>query len=213
MKKFLLIGIFSVVALVAMKGCIFDPDKGDPVDRRGDYKPLTSPENVMNNLIVSYRRREIEKYAEFLDKEFIFRFQDGDEPPDLGRNFWTHDEDSTGTAALFSSAAVQDIFIDLTYRDAEEATEVGFDEGTMKIRVTPMKLTVDDVNGTTYLVEGDIQDMFFRHGDGADSTIWSLIEWRDIPGGGGVGAPGVQTLAEDGAVQQMSWGELLKTRR
>ncbi len=211
MKKIFLLSFLAVVALVAVKGCIFDPDKGGPDTGGGDYLPLTSPENVMNNLIVSYRRREIEKYAEILNKEFIFRFQDGDAPPELGREFWTHDEDSTGTAALFNSPAVSGIFIDLTYRDAEPATEVDL-LGTMKIRVTPMKLTVDDVGGTTYLVEGDIQDMFFTRGEGADSTTWSLLEWRDIPGSGGVGAPGVYDLAEDGNVQPVTWGELKQQR-
>ena len=212
MKQFFLLGVFVVLAVFAMDGCIFDPDKDPPGTGDGDYKPLTSPENVMNNLVVSYRRREIQKYAEFLDKEFIFRFQDGDEPPELGREFWTHDEDSTGTEALFNSPSVSDISVDLTYGAAEEAEELGM-EGTMKIRVTPMKLTVDDVDGTTFLVEGDIQDMFFRNGEGADSTSWTLIEWRDSPGAGGVGAPGVHTLAEDGNVVHVSWGELLGLRR
>lgn len=170
-----------------------------------EYRPRNSPEAVVNNLVVSYRRREIEKYAELLHKEFIFRFQDGDEPPDLGRQFWTHDEDSTGTAALFQSHLVTDIFIDLTYRNAEPATEVDL-VGTMKIRVTPMKLAVDVVDGAVYLAEGDIQDLFFERGEAADSTNWYLIEWRDIPGGGGIGKAVAEPLIP--TVEKTTLGKL-----
>ncbi len=167
-----------------------------------------TPEQVLNNLIVSYGRRDIEEYASLLHPDFIFRFQDGDAPADLGREYWNATEDSTGTDALFNSPEVTGIYIDLTYRDAEPATEVDL-LGTMKIRVTPMKLTVDDRSGWTWLVEGDIQDFFFVRGEGADSLCWYIKEWRDIPGYGGVGSP------EDGvhavAVESMSWGSL-KTR-
>ncbi len=175
-----------------------------PPPMSADYRVPASPENVMNNLIVSYRRREIETYAELLHRNFVFRFQDGDAPPELGREFWTHDEDSTGTAALFYSPQVATIFIDLTYRDAEPALEPEL-EGAMKIRVSPMKMTVDDVTGTTYLVEGDIQDMFFVRGDGADSTRWYLIEWRDIRGGG-AGKPLADAAGV--AVKLSTWGKL-----
>ena len=106
------------------------------------------------------------------------------------------------------------IEIDLTYGDAEPATEIELLD-TMKIRVNPTKLVVDDRNGFTYVVDGDIQDMFFRANE--DSTRWTLLEWRDIPSGGGVGAPGrgSQPLSGDAApggnTRHVSWGELIAT--
>jgi hypothetical protein len=197
-------GVCSTYERSGPFGCTKQPTCPPPPPEVS-YKPLTSPENALYNLISSYRRREIEKYTEFLHKEFIFRFQDGDAPSGLGREFWTHDEDSTGTAALFNSLEVTDIFIDLTYRNAEPATEVDL-VGTMKIRVTPMKLAVDDVTGTTYLAEGDIQDLFFERGEAADSTNWYLIEWRDLPGGGGIGKAVAEPLIP--TVEKTTWGKL-----
>ena len=213
MKRFLQFAIFMAVTVTFLHGCLFKPDKVDPVENKGDYKELTSPENVLNNLIVSYQRREIEPYAKLLSRDYIFKFQPGDEPRDLDRGYWTFEEDSTGTNGLFSTPLVSKIEINLTYGAADTATEEEMPEGTMKIRVNPTNLTVDQTDGVTQVVDGDIQDMFFRRGTGADSTRWYLFEWRDIPGGGGVGAPGrrePQTLEDGRKVRHVTWGELLQ---
>jgi hypothetical protein len=198
-----LIAAVGVLAMaVLLSACGDETTKPLP----GENWSNDSPEEVVATLIDSYRRREIASYAPLLHPDFRFYFQDGDEPPDLGRDYWTAAEDSTGTAALFSSLQVSDIYIDLTYGAAVLDSLERSPDPVMKIRVTPMKLTVDDRSGTTYLVEGDIEDFFFVRGAGADSTSWYLYEWHDIRGGGGIGAPGVQ----DSATQTNSWG-MIKT--
>lgn len=214
MKRFLQFSMFLVVAVAFLHGCLFKPDKVPGTNNKGDYKELTSPENVLNNLIVSYQRREIEPYAKLFSRDYIYKFQPGDEPRDLDRGYWTFEEDSTGTNALFTTPKVSKIEINLTYGPADTATEQDMPEGTMKIRVNPTNLTVEEYSGTTWVVDGDIQDMFFRRGTGADSTRWYLFEWRDIPGGGGVGAPAYREPQSNGdtdrEVRHVTWGELLQ---
>ena len=141
----------AVLAVVlACSGC--DHSLGPTVDHDGGYLAPTSPENVLHNLQLSYERREIERYAGLLHREFIFRFPDGDEPEELGREFWTHDEDFTGVDELFASSRVTGIELDLVPADAAPATEVDL-IGTMKIRLERMRLAVHDVNGTRAAID------------------------------------------------------------
>jgi hypothetical protein len=216
MKSSLRTACLLAVAAIVLKGCIFNPSKDDPGIGTGDYKAPTSPENLIANLIESYDRKEIEEYAKLLAPEFIFKFQ----PADLDLiedEFWTRDQDSTGTAGLFGTADVGDIRINLIHGPAEEPAEIGFDEGVLTIRINPTQLEVDQIGGdkpgTTYQVDGDIQDMFFRRGNaeaGEDTTRWFIIEWRDIPNP--AAAPRTvqpASAGEAGNVQTVSWGRML----
>jgi hypothetical protein len=210
-----------VLAGIFLKGCIFNPEVKPPDGGSGEYFPPTSPENLIKNLAEAYSRKEIEPYARILGSDFIFKFQDVD-VQDIGLDTWNRDQDSTGTAALFGTPLVGTINIDLIHGPSEVSTET-FDTvvGEVRfIRINPTFLDVDQIGGekagTTYRVDGDIQDMFFRRGNAAaneDTTRWFLFEWRDLPDPSGTSAaPGaLQTASADGqgAVQTLSWGEML----
>ncbi len=207
MRRFLpTAGLILLIAGFA-GGCIFSPSTTDPVIESGEYKEQTSPENVLNNLQVAYRRKESAPYAVLLRKDFIFRFQEVDQT-EIGTEFWTRDQDSTGTHGLFNSPDISTIEIELTHGPATESDDLDLPDA-MKIRVSPTKLEVLRLPDTTLLVDGDIQDFFFEKGDpdrGEDPELWYIVEWRDIPSAGGVGA--LTTLAADG-VRRVSWGRLM----
>ena len=211
MKRFVQLTVLALVAVFVFKGCIFDPGKEKPVEIKG-YLPQTSPENVVNNLQASYQRKEIEEYAKLLDPTFIFKFQQADIPPDLPRDYWTRDEDSTGTDALFTTDEVSTISLDPGAYSSVDAGRLD-EPGAKQIRLTHVKLEVEQVNGVTLLVQGDIQDMYFRKGSveaGTDSTKWYLFEWQDLSGGNAP-RPGVTPVASDpaGGAQDANWGQIL----
>lgn len=165
-----------------------------------DYKPLTEPDNVIHNLEESYRRREVEPYAELLAPEFRFVFQpDPGDPPGTSRQ-WNRNQDSTGTGNLFRASEVTQIRIELLRGEAAPATEAGL-EHTMKIRVLGTFLDVDLDNGTTLRVSGDVQDYFVRRGDpdAGEDERWYLVEWRDISGA---------ALALNPEAEDISWGQI-----
>jgi len=170
---------------------------------RGDfcptYEPLTAPENLLDNLQESYKRREIQHYAELLAPEFRFYFQ----PLDAATHgeYWNRDQDSTGTDAFFRTNLVSTILIELVYGPSEVPTEAGFDPDVRKIRINQVQLEVDQTDGTTLLVT-DLQDMYFRPGRaaaGEDTTRWYLLEWRDLPS---AGAPKPRTT------RSTTWGSV-----
>ena len=200
------------VAVLSLKGCIFSPEKGDPPPPNyGDYKEPTAPESLLNNLQVSYRRREIERYAQILAPEFIFRFQPVDQN-EIGKEFWTHDEDSVGTRALLTTPEVTEIRISLLF--STQDTTVNF-PGTpidsVKIRILTTNLEVDQTNEVSWVVS-DQQDMFFRLGkieNGEDPTHWFLYQWDDLPS---LASPGLSPLSTGGSGVQpirRSWGGVL----
>ena len=194
-------------------GCDDGPDGGG--DPFSDYPP-PSPENLIIDLAASYEDRDVEQYAKLLDPEFIFYFQPADIPAGLEREYWNRDEDSTGTAALFNAVnQVTGIYVDLGAFTVEDSVRAE-DPGVKRIRLTHSKLEVDLSDGTTLLVQGDIEDMYFRRGRaeaGTDSTKWYLFEWRDIRGGGDSpgsrAAPGAESDARAPAVplvRPTTWG-------
>ena len=211
MRSLLRFGTWGLLfSAVLAGGCIFSPSKTDPVVQTGEYKPPTSPENVINNLQVSYRRKEVDRYAPLLRHDFIFVFQP-DDAQEIGTDFWTRDEDSTGTENLFTAQDIRDIRIDLTHGPAQPPTEEGFPDGTMWIRISPTDLEVDQLPDIVLTVEGDIQDFYFLPGNpdqGEDPNHWYILEWRDKGDFGGVGKPGVSGTAADGR-KRVSWGELM----
>lgn len=147
-----------------------------------DFVPQTSPEAVVANLVEAYRKRNIEEYSRLLAPEFIFKFQPVD-VQHVGAEFWTRDQDTTGTDALFGTPLVSQITLVVTHGSATLTEEIGFPPGTMTIRLDTVQLEVDQTDGITWLVR-DIQDMFFRAGNqdnGENPDFWFLLEWRDVP--------------------------------
>lgn len=176
----------GIVALLAV-GCT---KPGGPPPDPETYKERTSPANVVNNVIVSYKKREIDRYAELLADDFQFYFDEETRPVGIPI-FWNRLEDSTGTGNLFSASDVTDIRITLTYGNDVPVTQVGR-ESWRKITVTDTFLEVDKppVGGgevLTLRVDGDLQDFYFRKGKAPGDTLpgsttanlWYLVEWRD----------------------------------
>jgi hypothetical protein len=148
------------------------------------YVPQTSPENVLHNLQVSWARREIEQYAKLLDPQYIFKLEARDIPPDLARDYWNRDEDSTMIAALFDNPHVWRINLDFGPFVAEDAGRADA-PGARRIRLTRATLEIELSSDTTLVAQGDILDMYFRRGNaaaGTDSTKWYIFEWQDQGG-------------------------------
>ncbi len=215
MRKRSLVSAAAIVLLaVLVWGCDEDPTCVYPPPPDPGQ---TSPENVVSTLAASYQRREIEYYAVLLDPEFRFYFQPRDIPDGLERDHWNRDEDSTGTEALFGATAeVSAIYLDLGAFASEDAGRID-EPGAKRIRLTHVKIEVDQYTEAVLLVEGDIQDMYFRRGSlaaGTDSTKWYLFEWWDESGGGRLKpAGGVSDTAPGPAesnahIQPTTWGSI-----
>jgi hypothetical protein len=164
------------------------------------YWQPTAPESLISNLQMSYRSREIKPYSQLLAPEFIFKFQPQD-ANDIGTPFWTRDQDSTGTRALFATTEVSDIRINLIYGRRDSSVNMSPPVDSLKIRIITTDLQVDQTDGTVWVVT-DQQDLFFRQGLAANRenpSHWLIYEWDDLPT---LGSPKL------GGVRGTTWGNL-----
>jgi hypothetical protein len=199
MMKFL--GRLAFLLLFAGLLASCDADVEAPPAPHASYASPTAPESLITNLQLSYRQREIKEYAKLLAPEFLFKFQPIDANV-IGTEFWTRDQDSTGTRALLTATLVSEIKISLLYGARD--TTINF-HGTpldsLKIRVINTDLQVDQTDGITWVIT-DQQDFFFRQGktqNGEDPTHWFIYEWDDLPT---AAAPGLR------AGGGTTWGNL-----
>lgn len=209
MPRFIL-GLVLVTGALGLGACNDTPTN----PARSVYLEPTSPENVVQNLALAYRRQEIEPYAKLLAPEFVFKFQPVD-VAELLIDQWGKDQDVAGTGGLFGTPMVGDIRINLPHDPAAAPTEPGFDPGVMKIRVRPTQLEVDQIAGNnagiTYQVDGDIQDMFFRPGKadlGENPDHWFLFEWRDLPNPTAASRPGARSATGPAVAPGATWGHI-----
>ena len=189
---------FLVAFATLLVSCDADVENPGPI--RFPYASPTAPESLITNLQLSYRQREIKEYAKLLAPEFIFKFQPAD-ANQIGTQFWTRDQDSTGTGALLTTPEVSEIRLNLVLGARDGSIDASAPVDSLKIRVIATDLQVDQKDGTTW-VATDQQDFFFRQGkaaNGEDPTRWFIYEWDDLPT---LGAPGLR------AGGGTTWGEI-----
>jgi hypothetical protein len=106
----------ALVACLIASGCnIFDAEEG--ISNREtpsppEYADLTSPQNLVNNLVLSYAYLDIEGYAALLlsdeegdyGQEYRWYFQ-ADDAAEIGKEYWTRQEDIEATNNLFRAAS------------------------------------------------------------------------------------------------------------
>jgi hypothetical protein len=199
MRRAWVLPLVACLALAAAGAGCGDDDGAKPED---PYLPLTSPENLVENLRRSWEARDLEGYARLLAPEFRFYFQEDDVPPGLPASYWGLTEDTTGTGGLFATPEVLDIRVAFTIHDAVPATGPGLPAGAMLVRTHPAQLEVDLDAGVSLIVTGDLEDFTCRPGDsglGEDPGRWFILRWEDKPGGSG------GDVALDTAIEPLSW--------
>ena len=178
-------------------GC--DADAPDPGEPNPPYASPTAPESLITNLQLSYNHRDIHGYAKLLAPEFTFNFQPID-ANDIGTEFWTRDQDSTGTRALLTTSEVSGIRLNLVHGARDLTVDTTPPVDSLRIRIITTDLQVDQTDGTTWVVT-DQQDFFCRQGktaQGEDPTHWFIYEWDDLPSLGSPKLPG----------ESVTWGKM-----
>lgn len=192
--------ILAALAL-STTGCLFSPDKGDSDDNPppvSNYKPQTSPQNVLDNLREAYEQRELPAYERLFDPvefKFVFDPIDLDGSPDLPP-FWGWADERRVHERMFESEDVLDIrlsFVKGTVQNAEESDGQEIDLTWKKMYITGVELEVetrnpdDPTDNIIYKVSGDRALYFFKEypeelvddGNGGQRPIWRITEWRD----------------------------------
>jgi hypothetical protein len=98
-----------VLSMICLSGCILDPkeDPKPPDDSKPKYGDLTKKEHVIDNLVQSYKDRNINRYEELLlDPGYLWYPQDRDVKPGDDK-FWSRDQDIRTVGRMFNAAMGQ----------------------------------------------------------------------------------------------------------
>jgi hypothetical protein len=180
-----------VIVAVLAAGCWnpFGPPGGDPKPPNIDRK---TPDNLMEFFATVYADKDIDRYEEALDKDYLFEFMEADWGPagvSEANPYWGKTEDVPRTEAMFTSPQTKAITIEFNQLavnwqhtmvtinvDGEEQLVDAFER-----RYKPeIQVTVEDGDElTTYWVHQSWVDVTVIK-DRFDSTLWTIIKMVEM---------------------------------
>ncbi|HUV36226.1 MAG TPA: hypothetical protein VMX58_04720 [Patescibacteria group bacterium] len=101
------------LGMVYSFGCIFDPkpDEGPDIVDPVDWPDLTDKDDVIVFLLLTYKHRDGERYAELLHDQYLWFMQDRD-AEELNIETLDYTEDVESTKRLFKRAVMLELEID-----------------------------------------------------------------------------------------------------
>jgi hypothetical protein len=181
------------VSLQVCAGCGNDVGFYKPSVGEDPFLPLTSPENVLHNLALSYNLRDCEHFGELLCDGFVFVFNQDDVEryPDRipHEGFWGRDEERAATCHMFDvnwnpgdpSYKADDI--ELYLQLSGTLVQSNFDgapEGTLEGFAT-LDLKIEAGGGWMTLLVQSRPRFYFAPHNTKGTTLWCLWRCEDAP--------------------------------
>jgi hypothetical protein len=198
MKRIAALALAGMVAF-GLNSCILNPDEDKPVDKPpSQYKPLetTNPrDNVLINLNSAYNDRNIERYDELLDLDFVFYFS-AEDVLNGTVAYWSRSEEIKANRNMFDpnysnplQEPVQDIDLTLTYPQGDDQwtqitpeDQVKYAGETWYQKIVTYNLTVQ-LPGDFQYVGLNKQAAFVVRAATMDAKqYWKIVVWRDDTG-------------------------------
>lgn len=198
MKRILLLALVGFI-VVGFNSCILDPKEEKPADPpTTPYKPLDEArDNVLFNLQKAYNERNLERYDELLDADFVFFFSNTDVTNgNVLVDQWARAREIGANRNLFDPTfskpglePASDIDCTLTYAAGEDkwvqvtpADQIKYPDETWYEKIVTYSLTVK--SGDRDFVGNNIQASFTVRWakDQTGKEYWRIIIWRDDTG-------------------------------
>ena len=155
-------------------------------------QPLTTRENVLNNLELSYAEQKYSPYDELLDPNFTFFFS----PGDVGGNIpgqWGRTDELRVASMLFDKSlndpsypTCRSIRMDLKFESGVvwvDTIPPDFPTETWYTAAVYYEFTFEMLPDMTYIaVPGSQAQFTVRNVGTEDAPQWRLVEWRDVAG-------------------------------
>ena len=176
-----------------------DPGATTAILRQPTAIPCPQRRRASSRIFNCRTETGIERYAELLAPEFLFQLEPAN-ANEIGTQFLTRDQDSTGTRALLTTTQVSDIHINLIYGNRDSSVNVSPPVDSLKVRIITTDLQINEADTLIWVVNNQ-QDLFFRRGKeerGEDPSRWFIYEWDELPA---LSSPG-------GRVELTTWAKL-----
>jgi hypothetical protein len=184
--------IFLMCAALLVPGCSDPENTPTPLGPGGGtptYENLTQKVHVINNLVTSYRMRDIDEYKRILDADhYLFFFSDGDVSNGLPADGWDRTQDELATTNLLDPNSTEPnriIAIDLDVAMTNliwvpVAADTPLAE-TWQTTTTNYSFTFKTASDISYITSGSPRTQFTVRNIGTDTAPqWRLVRWRDL---------------------------------
>ena len=197
--SFLTAGLCLLLSMFLVTGCLNDPEKKEaPVEEEPEFRDLTSKEDVINNLVLSYAERNISEYSKLLlrnddsyngsDYQFSYYWYNQPEDEEL-EAYLMRDEDIMATNNLFLAAQGTPAKLDHEILD-DLTLEIGagswvavselFGEPCEDCWSTIREYLISVSYGENRLSGDDVIQIYIVPVDEGDKTIYKIALAKDI---------------------------------
>jgi len=220
MRTTWLLPVLVMLVAAPMFSCSHDDSVySDPVAPPSPYKPLTGPrDNVLFNLQKAYTERNLDRYSELLDANFLFYFSQGlivDDRP------WDRMEEINASKNMFDPNFSKPDVDPVSKIELALAYTAGDDKWTPIPPEDPVKYAGEtwygkDVRYNLTVTAGDqryigrdLEALFVVREatvQGYGDSIWRIVVWRDDVGTALGVSPDYRPRT--GPSEETSWGKM-----
>jgi len=227
MRRKLSLPVLAIVVAASLVSCFEDGGNttiGPGHPPKSSYKTLDADgprDNVLFNLQLSWNDRNIARYDELLDADFIFYFSAADVSGGIvSGEYWSRAQEINASKNVFdpnysnpTQEPVQDIDLALVYPSGDgewtpfdPQDPVKYPGETWYQKIVVYNLTVQ-LPGDFQYVGRNKQAEFTVRAAAADSKqIWQIVIWLDDAGSGF--SDFVRTRRFAGIVEETTWGRV-----
>ncbi len=202
--------IGAILALAALASCS-DPKNepvAPPVPPGPSFQTLDTKEAVLNNVEVAYNRRNIAKYDELLDADFVFFLATGDVGGGIPDS-WGRADDILYNSRMFDpnyagSNRCKRIEFDLQFENGVDWTDTtlpGYPGEMLNEATVGYYFNIDVEPDIQYQPAAGSQARFIVRNIGTDSEPqWRLVELHDL------GTSVARAVTPAASSQETTWG-------
>ena len=217
--------IFVIVwALLLPVGSCSDDDSNPVKPKEPAYKCLEvicPRDNVLHNLQSAYNDRNISRYDELLDNDFVFYFSVYDvQYGYVSSEYWSRAAEINANKNIFdpnysnpTQEPVQDIDLSLAYLSGDDEwtpipapDQVKYPGETWYQKIVTYNLTVQLSGEFQYRGLNKQAEFTVRAATVESKQVWRIVVWRDDTGTGLDVLNGAGRLAR--VVEERTWGEV-----
>jgi ketosteroid isomerase-like protein len=202
-----------VLAILGMAtltlSCSDDKSTNSNGGEQDSYLPRTSPENLLENLLLAYKHRDVAQFNSLLDEEFVFHFSEEDQ--DIGVRLLRAAEIPIHDA-MFGPDYIQNLTLSYHVDDItldEERTTPADSVWVATLSNVDLYLfgkfpQFPDEDPWGFQMENGRERFWFHRSSEVDpdsgEPVWTIIEWREL---------GFRSdLSASPSVASTSWGEI-----
>jgi hypothetical protein len=222
--KRLFLPVLAILLAASLESCFEDDTVGPPPAPRNSYKTLDADgprDNVLHNLQLSWNDRNINRYDQLLDADFIFYFSPADVSGGVvSGEYWSRAAEINANQNMFDpnysnpvQDPVEDIDLTLSYPAGDEEwtpidapDQLKYPGETWYDKVVTYNLTVQITGDFQYVGRNKQAQFTVRAATRDSKQYWQIVVWRDDTG------TGVNDLVRAGRCrgisQDTTWGQV-----